>query len=195
MRSLGPILRLQIQLDPLKVGEGAQRVFDPSPVREVPRVWIGPEGLMAPAPGGGFLLDVHHSAHPRSRNREGLNALSIGFTSHYEAMRTHFEKKLPLGIAGETLIVESKQRIGMEDLKGNLFIRSQQTGTMWPLSEVHPAPPCAPFATFMLGGGRPEPSRLKEALRFLSEGTRGFYVSWTREGTFIELGDELVLLP
>lgn len=194
MESLGPIVRLQIQLDRLKPGEGPQRVFDPAPLREVPRLWITREGVLAPAAEGGMVVDVHHPAHPHSRNREGENALSLGFTAHYAAMARHFGRPLPLGIAGESLIVDTARCVAPEDLSGNLYIRSKASGALWPLSGVRAALPCAPFCTYLLGA-QADPARLKEGLRFLDRGTRGYYATWTGEGAWVEPGDELLREP
>jgi len=42
MRSLGRIVRLQIQRSTLKTGEKSTRVYDPAPILTVPRLAVGP---------------------------------------------------------------------------------------------------------------------------------------------------------
>lgn len=191
MRNLGRIVQLQVQLDVLKPGEGDQRVFDPTPLRSVPRLWISPEGTLAEGPDGGYLLDVHHAAHPRSRQREGVNALSFGSSFHWAEMMAHFGRDLPLGIAGENFLVDSDLREVFKAGATNAFILSAHTGRRFPLTQIRAAQPCAPFAAYLLGELHPDPPRLKNALQFLSHGTRGYYARWPGEGALIQVGDEL----
>ena len=173
MRKIGAIVRLQIQLNPLKVGEGPARHYDPTPIRGVEALRWEAAGLSARVEGEA-VLDVHHAAHPRSRNREGLNGLSIGFTSHYEAMRARFGARMSDGIAGESLIVETSELMTLEVL-ARAELRTRQ-GLPLPL-RLAVAAPCAPFSTFALGmpPGEAEPETLKDALQFLNGGMRGFY--------------------
>jgi hypothetical protein len=195
MHSLGRIVRLQIQLAPLKTGEEPHRVYSPAAIREVPRLWMRPEGLVSEAPGGGFLLDVHHQAHPSSRNRRGENAISFGSLAACAEVRTRFRADLWDGIAGESVLLDGP-RPEPEALRGGVLVR-KASGVEWRLRQVIPAPPCVPFAKFALG--HPEspvdPAVQKEALRFLSEGRRGFYALYEGpEPVLLELGDAFFAL-
>ncbi len=84
MRELGRIVRLQIQRSSLKTGEKPRRSYDPAPLLAVDRVALGPDGVLGEEPGGGaWLVDVHHRAHPETKNEDGVHGVSLGFTSHY----------------------------------------------------------------------------------------------------------------
>src|SRR5437660_11269113 len=88
MRELGRIVRLQIQRSSLKTGEKPRRSYDPAPLLAVDRVALGPDGVLGEGPGGGaWLVDVHHRAHPETKNEDGVHGVSIGFTSPYAQMR------------------------------------------------------------------------------------------------------------
>src|SRR5437879_152213 len=111
MRDLGRIVRLQIQRSSLKIGEKPTRVYDPAPLLAVERLALGPDGALGEGPGGSWLVDVHHRAHPRTKNDDGVHGLSLGFTSHYALMRDRFGERITLGCAGENIIVETERRI------------------------------------------------------------------------------------
>ncbi|HJV89505.1 MAG TPA: MOSC domain-containing protein [Holophagaceae bacterium] len=192
MRRLGTIIRIQIQLDRLKSGEEPRRIFDPRPIRSVAEAWVGPEGLVAPW-GEGQVLDVHHRNHPHSRNREGRNAVSLGFEGHYALMRTRFGERLSLGAAGENFIVSGAEVVTAGMLAGGVILRLGGGGELR-LREVHPAPPCAPFAQWALGHpeGEVDPQARKEALVALGEGIRGFYACMEgAEPVRVGVGDEV----
>ena len=80
------------------------------PTLETPRLWLRPEGIVAEAPGGGILLDVHHRAHPRSRNREGGNAISFGSLAACAEVRERFHSGLWDGIAGESVLLDLEEK-------------------------------------------------------------------------------------
>lgn len=195
MLSLGRIVRLQIQLDRLKTGIDPHRVYDPAPIREVPRLWIRPEGIVAEATSGGFLIDVHHRSHPRSRNRDGENGISFGFLSACAEVRDRFGEGLWDGIAGESLLLDGP-RPRPEELQNGVLIR-KATGAEWHLEKVRPAAPCAPFARFALGRpkGPVDTMEQKEALQFLMGGRRGFYAVFQGpDAVLLEPGDAFFAL-
>ncbi|HJV23046.1 MAG TPA: hypothetical protein VJ570_10125 [Holophagaceae bacterium] len=169
-----------------------RRIFDPGPIREVPEVWVAPEGLVAPLEAG-YVLDVHHRNHPRSRNREGRNAVSLGFEGHYGVLRARFGDRMALGVAGENFIVAGTEVVAPGELAGGVLIRLGSGGELR-LGDVFPTPPCAPFAHWALGHpeGDVDPRARKEALVSLGEGIRGFYASMEgAEPTRVALGDEV----
>src|SRR5438132_1164794 len=117
MRDLGRIVRLQIQRASLKTGEKPTRVYDPTPLLAVDRLALGPDGALGEGSDGSWLVDVHHRAHPRTKNEDGAHGVSLGFTSHYALMRDRFGERITLGCAGENIIVETERRMVFADLE------------------------------------------------------------------------------
>src|SRR2546429_4524431 len=78
MRDLGRIVRLQIQRASLKTGEKPTRVYDPTPLLAVDRLALGPDGALGEGSDGSWLVDVHHRAHPRTKNEDGAHGVSLG---------------------------------------------------------------------------------------------------------------------
>src|SRR2546428_138373 len=71
MREIGAVVRLQIQRSSLKTGEKPQRVYDPSPVLSVRRLAVGGDGVLGEGEDRSWLVDVHHRAHPQTKNPDG----------------------------------------------------------------------------------------------------------------------------
>lgn len=184
------VIRLQVQLEPLKKGSKPHRWYDISPIREVERLRVTADGAVGEVDGQ-RLLDVHNVTHPRSRNHGRASGLSIGFTSHYRAMREQFGAHVTDGVAGENVLVDSDDRIARERLEhGALRVRD---GRVVPFAEVVIAEPCVEFSRFVLGvapgdGGPP----MREPLQALRGGIRGFYVALA-EPVDLAAGDELLL--
>src|SRR6266496_799174 len=103
MRTIGTNARLQIHRSSLTTREKPDRVYDPAPLLAVPRLGVTPDGVLGAAADGGWLVDVHHRAHPDTKNEDGLHGVSVGFTSHYDAMRERFGDRITPGCAGENL--------------------------------------------------------------------------------------------
>src|SRR5688572_22896733 len=117
MRTIGTVTRLQIQRSSLKRGEKPTRLYDPAPLLSVPSLNVTPEGALGGNPDGTWIVDVHHRAHPQTKNEDGLHGISLGFTSHYAEMRKHFGgDRLAVGCAGENIIAETDRRFGYDDL-------------------------------------------------------------------------------
>ncbi len=189
MSLLGRVVRLQIQLDHLKQGEEPYRTYDPTPIKEVMSLWLSSQGVVAPTREG-FILDVHHADRPHNRNRNGANALSFGFTDSCARIRERFGPRLWDGIAGENILLEGHCPAPLSLVGGVRVVKPD--GRHFELHDVIPAPPCAPFACFLLGAerGKVDPAAQKETLRFLSRGTRGFYCRFAgSEPVFLEPGD------
>ena len=192
MRPLGPIIRLQIQRASLKTGARPQRAYDPAPLLAVPRLAVGPDGVLGAGPGDAWLVDVHHRAHPATKNEDGLHGVSVGFTAHYAAMRERFGERLTIGCAGENLIAETGGPLHLLDLAGGLAVLAPDGQQRVRLRVLEVARPCRPFTGWALGGVV-EPEVLKQSLQFLDDGMRGFYC--VGEGTgIVEVGDVLVAL-
>jgi len=192
MRPLGSLVRLQIQRNTLKTGVKPDRVYDPAPILAVDRLAVGPDGVLGAGPDGSWLVDVHHRAHPATKNEDGLHGVSVGFTAHYEAMRQRFGDRLTLGCAGENLIARTAAPLALADLAGGLAIVGPDGSERVRLRVLEVARPCRPFTGWALGGVV-ESQVLKECLQFLDEGMRGFYC--TAEGAgVVEVGDVLMAI-
>src|SRR6059058_5589089 len=169
MRDLGRIVRLQIQRASLKTGEKPTRVYDPTPLLVVDRLALGPDGALGEGTDGAWLVDVHHRAHPCTKNEDGVHGVSLGFTSHYALMHERFGERITLGCAGENIIVETTGRITVEDLDAGVALLAPDGRELVRLDV------------------------LKEQLQFLDGGTRGYYCRGVGSG-IVSLGDRVVVL-
>lgn len=193
MHQIGTVVRLQIQESSLKVGTNPRR-YDPAPLRAVSSLRITPAGVVASDADDAPLIDVHHRDHPASKNHEGVNGISLGFTGHYRAMRDRFGPHLVDGIAGENILIEADRQFDAEELAHGVVI-SDENGHLLPLQQVIVAAPCAEFTRFAMrfpDDARPDPTVTK-ALQFLHNGMRGFYASHPGETATIHLGDRVFL--
>src|SRR5947209_4451089 len=108
MHEIGRIKLLQVQQSGLKVKQEPYGYYDPAPLLTVKSLLLHPVGVIGITPDGRRVIDVHHVEHPSSRNRKGNNGVSVGFTSHYEAMRGKFGDHVADGCAGENILVEAE---------------------------------------------------------------------------------------
>jgi MOSC domain len=185
---VGRVARLQVQRSSLKFGPRETRSYDPGPIMAVPAMRIGPDGALGLVEGSQPIVDVHNRRHPDSKNRES-NGVSVGFTSHYRAMRARFGAHLVDGIAGENVLVESDRDYRADDLAGTLLIGQAR------LTALTSAEPCEPFSRFALASrvDGPADPRVGEALRFLRHGTRGYYATCPAEAV-VRVGDLVYLV-
>lgn len=191
MHDLGRIVRLQIQRASLKTGEKPTRVYDPGPLLAVDRLLVGPDGALGEGPDGSWLVDVHHTAHPRTKNEDGAHGVSLGFTFHYSLMRDRFGERITLGCAGENIVVETQGRVAFEDLERGVILLTGDGQELARLDVLQVAQPCRPFSGWALGG-IVESSVLKETLQFLGEGTRGYYCRGVGSG-IVSVGDRVAV--
>lgn len=192
MQDVGRIVRLQIQRSSLKTGEKPNRVYDLTPLLAVDRLALGPDGALGAGSDGSWLVDVHHRAHPRTKNEDGAHGVSVGFTSHYAWMRERFGDRITLGCAGENIIVETERRIALEDLQRGLVLLARDGQELTRLEVLQVAEPCRPFSGWALGGVV-ESRVLKETLQFLEGGTRGYYCQGVGSG-IVSVGDRVAVL-
>ena len=192
MRELGRIVRLQIQRSSLKTGEKPQRRYDPAPLCSVDRLAIGPDGVLGLGPDGAWMVDVHHRAHPATKNEDGEHGVSLGFSSHYGLMRERFGDRITIGCAGENIIVETPRRIVLEDVERGIVLLAADGPELARLEVLQVAHPCRPFTGWALGG-MVEADVLKEQLQFLDGGTRGYYCRGIGAG-IVSVGDRVGLL-
>ena len=192
MRTIGTIARLQIQRGSLKTGEKPTRRYDPGPLLAVPRLNITPDGALGGREGGEWIVDVHHRAHPFTKNEDGLHGISLGFTTHYDAMRAHFGDRIAVGCAGENIIATTDQQFTYEELAGGVAILAPDGTERVRLRVLQVAHPCRPFTGWALGK-QVEPEELKKHLQFLDNGMRGFYCVGEGTGT-VALRDSIAAL-
>lgn len=184
---LGPITRLQIQKERLVVGTRPDRIYRTEPLVSVDSLAVSSDGVIANVDGG-WVLDVHHSAHPASTRSELDRLLSIGFSAHYDAMAGRFAAA-PYGIAGENIIVDSDRLITEDDIAGGLMI--QRPDRQIQLKGAAVAEPCVPFTKFMLQDLEAHVDIVKPSRDFLRRGTRGYVMGLDGldETVAVELGD------
>ena len=194
MRTIGTVARLQIQRGSLKRGEKPARRYDPAPLLSVPALNVSPDGALgaSPADADTWIVDVHHRAHPQTKNEDGLHGISIGFTSHYAAMQEHFGARIAVGCAGENIIAEVDRRLTYDELAAGVAILSPEGTERVRLKVVQVAHPCKPFTGWALGK-QVEPAELKEHLQFLDNGMRGFYCQGLGSGT-VTVGDLMAIV-
>ncbi|HZR43707.1 MAG TPA: hypothetical protein VFB12_26580 [Ktedonobacteraceae bacterium] len=198
MQEIGRIKQIQVQRSRLKPGQKTERYYDPAPLLIVNSLLLSTKGVIGVTADGEQIIDVHNVDHPESRNSNGYNGISIGFTSHYKAMRRHFGDHLMDGIAGENILVEVDDQQSINDLERGVMIQISATGQMVYLQDLMEAAPCVEFSRFAVTGitGRvPELAneQVKEALQFLNLGRRGFYATLadSHELVAIQAGDRV----
>jgi hypothetical protein len=194
MELIGRVVRLQVQESSLKVGERPRRWYEPGPIRAVPILTLDARGVTGREADGTVVPDVHNAAHPSSKHR-GENGISVGFTSHYAAMRARFGDHLADGIAGENILVETERMFTEGDFASGIHIEAAD-GALIRLEEVISAEPCVEFSRYALRYPLDAPSDriVTGALTFLREGTRGFYAAYRGAPATIAVGAGAYLL-
>ena len=216
MELIGTIVRLQVQRSSLKLGERPRRWFDPAPLTPVGALELEAGGVVGITEDGEHSLDVHNRRHPETRFGTG-NAVSIGFTSHYEAMRERFGERIVDGIAGENVIVRTDRSFQRTDFPDEVIVETAAGHAE--LMGLRVMEPCVEFSRYALGlgaGGPPEHDlgtpaehdaaelagsalggkvdpRVKEALVFLRRGMRGYCGMYSRGARVLRVGDRLLL--
>ena len=170
MHKIGPIIQIQIQPTSIKVGK--PECYDPTGLLIVDELLLSEPGVVGVTLDGQYIVDVHNVNHPNTKSR-GDNGFSLGFTSHYESMRSRFGSHIADAYAGENILVETDRMFSLADLQIGLAIQQAQTGEYIFLTDIQPIVPCLPFSTY--AANRPlAPSEVKETLQFLMYGRRGF---------------------
>lgn len=190
-----PILRLQIQLRPLKPGRAPLRSYRPEAIRSVQRVHITPrgcEGEWTDADGSHRAIDVHHRDHPQTRNRKGDAGVLIIGTGDYVRLRDRYGPHVVDGIAGEVILVDAPDGLADRDFPAEFAIRT--TGGMINFGKGRVAGPCVEFSRFCLGE-QPGPQvsdAVRKALIDLDDGHRGYRAAAIDSGT-IAVGDTVLI--
>jgi hypothetical protein len=192
MQEIGQIVQLQVQRASLKIGERPDRYYDPGPIQDVERLDLDPGGVVGRMANDLPVIDVHHREHPMSKNRNGDNGISIGFTSHYDLMRERVGSALANGLAGENILVATDQQFTDGDLPERLIIE-RADGTTVELVGVMVAEPCVEFTRFAMRypADQPPDRRVTDTLDFLRRGMRGYYATYLGAPARIAVGDRL----
>ena len=182
MELIGTVARLQIQRSSLKLGVAPHRWYDPSPLLSVPALRLDADGVAGLPDDGEAILDVHHRLHPATKNHNGVNGISVGFTGHYAAMQAQFGPRIAPGVAGENVLIEAPRRVTLAELAHGLLIETAD-GALAPLRNLLVAEPCVEFTRYALGNADGPPSAppdraVTEALDRLRGGMRGFYATY-----------------
>jgi hypothetical protein len=189
------IVRLQIQLRPMKAGKAPLREYRPDPLQPVDRLLIssrGCEGEWTDATGEHRAVDVHHQDHPQSRNRKGTAGISIMGTGDYRQLREHYGPHLVDGTAGEVVLVDAPEGLAERRFRDEFAVRTAGGLINFHLGEV--ADPCVEFSRFCLGE-QPSPQvsdAVRKAMIDLNDGHRGYRAAAVEPGV-IAIGDTLVL--
>ena len=197
MHEIGHITLLQVQRSPLKLGKRLETYYDPTPLLAVESLRLTPRGVFGIAEDGSEVMDLHHIDHPETHNIDGVNGVSIGFTSHYQSMRESYGEHLVNGIAGENILIEADTIVTFKDLGSRLAIALQKTGQFVYLTDLKVAAPCVEFSQFAANHGKPLRSdKLKATLQFLNDGRRGFYatVEDAPDELIVHVGDKVFVV-
>jgi len=191
-RELGKVIITQVQPTGLKYEEPAGKVYDPARRVEVPRLSISAQGIEGVTDEGERLLDIHHAEHPETHNN-GSNAVSIGFTSHYNMMRSRFGDHMQIGTAGENIIIQYDQEVWLPDLGKKVEFRNPESGQVVSLEVIKISAPCDPFSHFAADSQdeRLPAEELKTVLQFLGNGRRGFLLALSADQSteYVQPGD------
>ncbi len=197
MRELGHVKLVQVQPSGLIIETSSGYFYDVSRRLEVDSLQINSLGIEATTPDGEHVLDIHHISHP-GKAYDNDDLVCIGFTAHYEAMRTRFGEHMVDGVAGENIIIDCKDVVRSEDLGKGIAIENQDTGHMALLDLVSFASPCAEFSHFVARNQHEKlpAAKLKETLQFLGNGRRGFLLllSDGQEAVEVRRGDKVFVV-
>ena len=186
-----PIVRLQVQVEPLKVGRAPLRQYTPSLIESVPRLEIGPDGVVGIGRFGQRVLDAHHVEHPHSRDPRGRAGISVMATGDYARLRQRYGAHLTEGVAGESILVDFPGGLAGRELPERLTLLTAAGRLV--LDQVQVAEPCVEFTRFCLGQA---PSSevgpdVRAHLELLDNGARG-YKAVATGAAVVALGDELL---
>jgi len=194
IRELGKVKLVQVQPRGLIIETPTGDFYDVSQRVEVDKLIITSLGIEATTADGEHVLDIHHMNHP-DKKYDDDDLVSIGFTSHYAAMRERFGAHMVDGAAGENIIIEHDQEVWMEDLGRQVAIENTEKGEKNYLDVLKFAAPCEEFSHFVADSQheRLPADELKATLQFLNDGRRGFLLvlSDGQETATVQAGDRV----
>lgn len=176
MDVLGTVVRLQLQTSHLKPRPSGSGHYDPAPLQQVESLTVSEQGCAGPD----GLLDLHHAAHPQTRNKRLVNGLSLLPQAHYDRMRATYGEHVVDGVAGENVLLATDRPWTVQDLTGELLL--EVDGGTLVMTQPMAAPPCVEFSRWCLGRSETGPltagvdDEVAAALEHLDHGTRGFYL-------------------
>lgn len=193
IRELGKVKLVQVQPSGMVIDTPSGKFFDVSRRVEVDSLIITALGIEADTAAGEHVLDIHHINHPDKAYKDDL--VSIGFTSHYAAMRQRFGEHMQDGAAGENIIIAYDGEVWLDDLGQQVGIENTQTGQQTLLDILRIATPCNEFSHFAASSqhARLPAMELKSTLQFLNNGRRGFLLALAegQETATIQAGDRV----
>ncbi len=196
IRELGKVKLVQVQPSGMVIDTPAGHFYDVTRRVEVDSLIITPLGIEADLANGEHVLDIHHIHHPNKAYKDDL--VSIGFTSHYAAMRERFGEHMQDGTAGENIIIEYDQEVWLDDLGQQVAIENAKTGHQTRLDILRIATPCNEFSHFAANSQhqRLPADELKNTLHFLNHGRRGFLLALadSQASATIQVGDRVVAI-
>src|SRR5260370_16437722 len=148
MREIGRSKQVQVQPPHLKFGGRPNTYYEPSPLLFVDALLVNPYGAIGVTAEGEHITDIHHAQHQASRYSHGKNDLSVGFTSHYAAMRARFGQHLIDGCAAENILVGTERSFTLTDLQKGFAIQNPDTGQIVHLAQLKVAAPCVEFSLY-----------------------------------------------
>ena len=192
MHKIGPIIHIQIQPTSLKVGKPER--YDPTRLLVVDELLLSQPGVVGVTHDGQHIVDIHNANHPNTKSR-GDNGFSLGFTSHYESIRSRFGLHITDACAGENILIETDKMFSLIDLQNGLAIQQARTGEYILLTDIQPIVPCLPFSAYAANMPLAS-SAVKETLQFLMHGRRGFLTELVdkHKTVFVHKGDVLYML-
>ncbi len=157
-----PVIRLQVQLNPIKPGRAPWRAYDPAVLHQVPELAVTGDGAVGVDADGAEHVDVHNRTHPASRDRKGRAGISIMTTGDYLALRERYGDHLVDGIAGESILLDYRPGLARRRMPATMTLQSGGNGAgpdaqgagagdrSVLLTGVHIAEPCVEFTRFCL---------------------------------------------
>lgn len=192
IQALGVVKLVQVQPSGLIIETPTGDFYDASRRVEVEKLIITSLGIEAITAEGEHVLDIHHINHPGKKYGND-DLVSMGFTSHYAAMRERFGAHMVEGAAGENIIIEYDREIWLDDLGQQVIIADAETGNRTYLDVLKFAAPCEEFSHFAANSQhvRLPTDELKTTLQFLHNGRRGFLLvlSNDQETATVRAGD------
>jgi hypothetical protein len=198
LHCLGRVALVQVQAASLKVGRRPDSRYDPAPLTPVERLVVTPGGVIGITNDGREIVDVHHADHSESRQgRDGRNGVSIGFTSHYEAIRARFGDHLANGCGGENIVIEPDDTgrvFTLADLGRRLVFAAPEEDSAKgrppvALGRLMIAAPCVEFGGYVAGSTPLSGAQMRDVLDFLHHGRRGFYATLEGDPATTRAGD------
>jgi hypothetical protein len=172
---IGRVVRLQIHLERIAPGASLYDAVTPlDHLMHVDALSCDHRGVCGITADGDLQRDLHHKDHAVSHYRRA-NDISLMATGHYSQIQERFGEHMVHGIAGENVLIDYEDVLTLDDLAGGMVIGDGER--RFSIDAWRIATPCAPFSWVAAGippGEKPD-QRMTEALKFLSNGMRGFY--------------------